>query len=238
MSDSPGASDGPRAPRRRRRPSAVTVVGLVLLLGGLGCLRLGGLPVPGHERRLRARLRQRPPAAAEPVAAGDAGAGPLLALGVTLAGRRCRVTPSPCCGCRPSARTTRCRCSRAPTSTRSPAAWATTAGRPGPARSATSPWPATASRTGSPSRGCWSSSPATRWCWRPGRPSTPTCWTPPRATSPSPRTRPGCWTRCRESPTREPTRALLTLTTCQDLFRSPDRTVAFGHLQSTRNKTG
>ena len=37
-------------------------------------------------------------------------------------------------------------------------------------------------------------------------------------------------------PDREPTRALITLTTCQDLFRSPDRSVGFGHLQSTRNK--
>ena len=39
-------------------------------------------------------------------------------------------------------------------------------------------------------------------------------------------------------PDREPTRALITLTTCQDLFRSPDRSVGFGHLQSTRNKRG
>jgi sortase A len=39
-------------------------------------------------------------------------------------------------------------------------------------------------------------------------------------------------------PEREPTRALITLTTCQDLFRSPDRSVGFGHLQSTRNKHG
>jgi sortase A len=39
-------------------------------------------------------------------------------------------------------------------------------------------------------------------------------------------------------PDREPTRALITLTTCQDLFRSADRSVGFGHLQSTRNKQG
>lgn len=39
-------------------------------------------------------------------------------------------------------------------------------------------------------------------------------------------------------PDREPTRALITLTTCQDLFRSPDRSVGFGHLQSTGNKQG
>ena len=39
-------------------------------------------------------------------------------------------------------------------------------------------------------------------------------------------------------PDREPTRALITLTTCQDLFRSPDRSVGFGHLQSTRLKQG
>ena len=39
-------------------------------------------------------------------------------------------------------------------------------------------------------------------------------------------------------PEREPTRALITLTTCQDLLRSPDRSVGFGYLQSTRNKQG
>jgi sortase A len=33
-----------------------------------------------------------------------------------------------------------------------------------------------------------------------------------------------------------PTRALITLTTCQDLFHSPDRSVGFGHLESTQNK--
>lgn len=33
-----------------------------------------------------------------------------------------------------------------------------------------------------------------------------------------------------------PDRALLTLTTCQDLFRSPDRSVGFGHLARTQNK--
>ena len=37
-------------------------------------------------------------------------------------------------------------------------------------------------------------------------------------------------------PNTEPTRALITLTTCQDLFTSPDRSVGFGHLRSTRNK--
>ena len=37
-------------------------------------------------------------------------------------------------------------------------------------------------------------------------------------------------------PAAEPTRALITLTTCQDLVRSPDRSVGFGHLESTRNK--
>jgi sortase A len=37
-------------------------------------------------------------------------------------------------------------------------------------------------------------------------------------------------------PDRKPTRALITLTTCQDLFSSPDRSVGFGHLRSTRNK--
>ena len=32
------------------------------------------------------------------------------------------------------------------------------------------------------------------------------------------------------------TGALITLTTCQDLFRSPDRSVAFGHLARTTKK--
>ena len=34
----------------------------------------------------------------------------------------------------------------------------------------------------------------------------------------------------------EPTEAMITLTTCQDLFRSPDRSVGFGHLDTTQNK--
>ena len=37
-------------------------------------------------------------------------------------------------------------------------------------------------------------------------------------------------------PQTKPTKALLTLTTCQDLFRSPDRSVGFAHLASTVNK--
>lgn len=37
-------------------------------------------------------------------------------------------------------------------------------------------------------------------------------------------------------PAARPTKALITLTTCQDLVRSPDRSVGFGHLESTRNK--
>ena len=37
-------------------------------------------------------------------------------------------------------------------------------------------------------------------------------------------------------PESKPTKALLTLTTCQDLFRSPDRSVGFGHLASTKTK--
>ena len=37
-------------------------------------------------------------------------------------------------------------------------------------------------------------------------------------------------------PGAKATEARITLTTCQDLFRSPDRSVGFGHLQSTRNK--
>lgn len=37
-------------------------------------------------------------------------------------------------------------------------------------------------------------------------------------------------------PAAKPTQALLTLTTCQDLFRSPDRSVGFGHLASTKTK--
>ena len=37
-------------------------------------------------------------------------------------------------------------------------------------------------------------------------------------------------------PDAKPTQALITLTTCQDLFRSSDRSVGFGHLVSTQNK--
>lgn len=39
-----------------------------------------------------------------------------------------------------------------------------------------------------------------------------------------------------DEPETRPTRPLITLTTCQDLFHSPDRSVAFGHLASTQNK--
>lgn len=37
-------------------------------------------------------------------------------------------------------------------------------------------------------------------------------------------------------PEASPTQALITLTTCQDLFHSPDRSVGFGHLVSTVDK--
>lgn len=37
-------------------------------------------------------------------------------------------------------------------------------------------------------------------------------------------------------PDAKPSQALLTLTTCQDLFHSPDRSIGFGHLESTKNK--
>jgi sortase A len=37
-------------------------------------------------------------------------------------------------------------------------------------------------------------------------------------------------------PDAKPTQALITLTTCQDLFRSSDRSIGFGHLVSTQNK--
>jgi sortase A len=37
-------------------------------------------------------------------------------------------------------------------------------------------------------------------------------------------------------PDVKPTQALITLTTCQDLFRSADRSIGFGHLISTQNK--
>lgn len=37
-------------------------------------------------------------------------------------------------------------------------------------------------------------------------------------------------------PEVRPTKALITLTTCQDLFRSPDRSIGFGHLISTTPK--
>lgn len=37
-------------------------------------------------------------------------------------------------------------------------------------------------------------------------------------------------------PAANPTQAMITLTTCQDLFHSPDRSVGFGHLESTKDK--
>ncbi len=37
-------------------------------------------------------------------------------------------------------------------------------------------------------------------------------------------------------PDAKPSQALITLTTCQDLFHSPDRSIGFGHLASTQNK--
>ena len=37
-------------------------------------------------------------------------------------------------------------------------------------------------------------------------------------------------------PDAKPTQPLITLTTCQDLFRSSDRSIGFGHLISTQNK--
>lgn len=37
-------------------------------------------------------------------------------------------------------------------------------------------------------------------------------------------------------PDAKPSQALLTLTTCQDLFHSPDRSIGFGRLESTKNK--
>ena len=37
-------------------------------------------------------------------------------------------------------------------------------------------------------------------------------------------------------PDAKPTQPLITLTTCQDLFRSSDRSIGFGHLVSTHNK--
>ncbi|WP_229117656.1 class E sortase [Enemella evansiae] len=37
-------------------------------------------------------------------------------------------------------------------------------------------------------------------------------------------------------PGEQPTQPLITLTTCQDLFHSVDRSIGFGHLQSTQNK--
>jgi len=38
-------------------------------------------------------------------------------------------------------------------------------------------------------------------------------------------------------PDATPTQPLITLTTCQDLFHSPDRSIGFGHLASTKNKS-
>ena len=38
-------------------------------------------------------------------------------------------------------------------------------------------------------------------------------------------------------PQEMPTKSIITLTTCQDLFHSPDRSVAFGHLVKVSKKT-
>jgi sortase A len=37
-------------------------------------------------------------------------------------------------------------------------------------------------------------------------------------------------------PDAKPTQPLITLTTCQDLFQSTDRSIGFGHLVRTQNK--
>jgi hypothetical protein len=37
-------------------------------------------------------------------------------------------------------------------------------------------------------------------------------------------------------PSQQPTRSIITLTTCQDLFHSPDRSVGFGHLTKVDKK--
>ena len=37
-------------------------------------------------------------------------------------------------------------------------------------------------------------------------------------------------------PQETPTKSIITLTTCQDLFGSPDRSVAFGHLVKVSKK--
>lgn len=42
--------------------------------------------------------------------------------------------------------------------------------------------------------------------------------------------------RSAEDPAPTPTQALLTLTTCQDFFTSPDRSIGFGHLVDTQTK--
>lgn len=38
-------------------------------------------------------------------------------------------------------------------------------------------------------------------------------------------------------PEETPSKALITLTTCQDLFHSPDRSIGFGHLESSTKKS-
>ena len=116
------------------------------------------------------------------------------------------------------------------------AASGTTPTRPSPARSATSPWPVTGSPTASPSRELLELD---------------------RGDQIIVETRDAIYTYVLDEPPRDltvqdtdtwvldpvpgepkskPTKALITLTTCQDLFRSPDRSVGFGHLASTKNK--
>ena len=104
-----------------------------------------------------------------------------------------------------------------------------------PGRSATSPSPATGSRTDNPSPGCssWTrgrghrGDPRRDLHVRDGRlarnltVNDTETW----VLDPDPRQRDA-----------EATEALLTLTTCQDLFHSPDRSVGFAHLAKTVEK--
>ncbi|CAA9335300.1 MAG: putative membrane protein [uncultured Friedmanniella sp.] len=240
MSDSPGASAGPgtpapRAPSRRRRPSALTVVGLVLLLTGLSCLGWVGYQYLGtnlvSERAfdsgrqdLRQRWEQAPPATPRPSASpepdplpGDATA--LLRIPAFGADYEIPVLEGTDLDILAGG-------VGHYTGTAGPgevgnfalAGHRVTHGQPFSRLLELDPGDEVVVETRTAvhtyvldeSPRALTVDDTATWVLDPV---------------------PG-------EPDREPTRALITLTTCQDLFRSPDRSVGFGHLQSTRNKQG
>ena len=239
MSDSPGASTGPATPERRRsrsrRPSALTVVGLVLLLAGLSCLGWVGYQYLGtnvvSERAfesgrqdLRQRWEQAPPAPAGPSASpepdplpGDATA--LLRIPAFGADYEIPVLEG------------------TDLDILSEGVGHYT-GTAGPGEIGNFALAGHRVTHGQPFSRLLELDPGdevvveTRTAVH-----TYVLDEAPRALTVDDT---ATWVLdpVPGEPDREPTRALITLTTCQDLFRSPDRSVGFGHLRSTRNKQG